>query len=116
MFDFKHGGTQQSAVSRRGLFRAAAAATAFPALARATAAFARDKLAGSGQVVVFSWGGPFTKNLRKHIYEPFTEATGIRVVDVITDVAEPPGQGDESGWPRRLGHRLHSSLHLSVHG
>lgn len=80
---------QQPGFSRRSMFRAAAAAMAFPALARATLAFAQDKLAGSGEVVVFSWGGLFTKGIRKYVYEPFTQATGIKVVDVSADVAEP---------------------------
>ncbi|MBB4423936.1 putative spermidine/putrescine transport system substrate-binding protein/mannopine transport system substrate-binding protein [Bradyrhizobium sp. CIR48] len=83
---FKH---PPSGFSRRSMLRAATAAMAVPALARSPVAFAQDKLAGSGQVIAFSWGGLFTKGIRKYVYEPFTEATGIKVVDVVADVAEP---------------------------
>ncbi|WFU62588.1 ABC transporter substrate-binding protein [Bradyrhizobium brasilense] len=56
---------------------------------KTTTAFARENLAGAGEVVVFSHGGSFTQNLRKHVFDPFTKATGIKVVDVIADLAEP---------------------------
>ncbi|MGY8632776.1 ABC transporter substrate-binding protein [Bradyrhizobium sp. 14AA] len=53
-------------------------------------AFAQRKLASrGGQVIVFSTGGAFTQSVRKYVFEPFTEATGIRVIDVIGDLAEP---------------------------
>lgn len=84
-----NGRHEQSGFTRRNILQAAVAAMAIPAIARATAAFAQDKLAGSDQVVVFSWGGLFTKGIRKYVYDPFTEATGIKVVDVTGDVAEP---------------------------
>ncbi|MCK1305141.1 hypothetical protein [Bradyrhizobium sp. 45] len=47
------------------------------------------KLAGSGEVVVFSWGGSFTDGVRRDVYEPFKKATRINVVDVVADLAEP---------------------------
>lgn len=89
MSEYEKSGFQRPGLSRRSIISAAAAAMAVPAFARPTVAFAQDKLAGSGQVVVFSWGGPFTKAVRQYIYEPFTAATGIKVVDVIADIAEP---------------------------
>ncbi|WP_404294940.1 ABC transporter substrate-binding protein (plasmid) [Microvirga sp. RSM25] len=76
-------------LSRRTLLRAATAAMAMPAVAQATSAFAQEKLAGSGQVVVYSYGGSFTAGMRKYVFEPFTKATGITVVDVTADFAEP---------------------------
>lgn len=76
-------------INRRGLLQAAAMAMAVPAVARATTAFAQEKLAGRGEVVVFSYGGSFTQGLRNSVFEPFTKATGISVVDVIADFAEP---------------------------
>ncbi|MHC4048019.1 ABC transporter substrate-binding protein [Bradyrhizobium sp. 23AC] len=79
----------QSGFSRRNLLRAAAAAMAIPAVARSTIAFAQEKLAGTGQVVAYSTGGAFSQGIRKFVYEPFTQATGIKVVDVIADLAEP---------------------------
>ncbi|KRQ02920.1 hypothetical protein AOQ72_05425 [Bradyrhizobium yuanmingense] len=60
-----------------------------PFVARATAAWAQERLAGSGEVVVFSYGGSYTQAVRKYVYEPFTKATGIAVVDVTADIAEP---------------------------
>ncbi|TXR50526.1 ABC transporter substrate-binding protein [Phyllobacterium endophyticum] len=81
--------TEQFTFNRRSILQAAIAALAIPAVARSTVAFAQDKLSGSGQVVVYSAGGAFTQGLRKYVYEPFTQATGIKVIDVIADVAEP---------------------------
>ncbi|MDF0523435.1 hypothetical protein P0R31_40445 [Bradyrhizobium yuanmingense] len=60
-----------------------------PIIANSTAAWAQEKLAGSGEVVVFSYGGSFTEGVRRSVYEPFTKATGIKVVDVVADLAEP---------------------------
>ncbi|WP_176936890.1 ABC transporter substrate-binding protein [Bradyrhizobium brasilense] len=60
-----------------------------PFVAKATAALGQDKLAGSGEVVIHSYGGSFTDNLRKSVFEPFTEATNIRIIDAIADLAEP---------------------------
>ncbi|WFU62585.1 ABC transporter substrate-binding protein [Bradyrhizobium brasilense] len=60
-----------------------------PFVAKATAAFGHEKLAGTGEVVVFSYGGSFTENLRKSVFVPFSKATGIRVVEVTADFAEP---------------------------
>ncbi|MFK4492226.1 ABC transporter substrate-binding protein [Bradyrhizobium sp. USDA 336] len=80
---------QRAGMNRRTLLQFAAAAMSIPAVARSTAAFAKDKLSGSGEVVVFSYGGTYTKALRKAVFEPFTQATGISVVDVVADFAEP---------------------------
>ncbi|VIO70073.1 Spermidine/putrescine-binding periplasmic protein [Bradyrhizobium ivorense] len=75
--------------NRRALLQGAAASMTIPALARATEAFAQEKLTGSGEVVVYSYGGSFTEGVRRQVYEPFTKATGIKVVDVVADLAEP---------------------------
>lgn len=80
---------QKSKFNRRDILRAAAASMAIPAIVKSTTAFAKDTLAGSGQVVAFSYGGLFTQGIRKYVYDPFTEATGIKVVDVIADVSDP---------------------------
>ncbi|MGY4408212.1 ABC transporter substrate-binding protein [Bradyrhizobium sp. USDA 3315] len=76
-------------VSRRLLLQSTAALLSLPLVAKTTVAFAQDKLAGSGEVVVCSYGGSFTESLRKYVSAPFTKATGIRVVDVTADNAEP---------------------------
>nr|WP_256466464.1 ABC transporter substrate-binding protein [Bradyrhizobium sp. 147] len=60
-----------------------------PFIAKATPVFGQEKLTGSGQVVVCSYGGSFVENLRKHVSDPFTKATGISVVDVTADNPEP---------------------------
>ena len=79
----------RAGVSRRSLLKATAAALGTPLLARSNLAHAQDKLAGKGEVVVFSFGGSYTAAMRKNVYEPFTKATGITVVDVTADFSEP---------------------------
>lgn len=75
--------------SRRSILQSAAGLLSFSFDAQATRAWAQDKLAGSGEVVVFSYGGSFTEGIRRYVYEPFTKTTGIKVVDVVADLAEP---------------------------
>ncbi|WP_146006725.1 hypothetical protein [Bradyrhizobium forestalis] len=75
-------------LSRRSFLESTAAVLSVPLIAKATAAWAQEKLAGSGEVVVFSYGGSYTEGVRKHVYEPFTKATGISVVDVTANIAE----------------------------
>ncbi|MCK1353265.1 ABC transporter substrate-binding protein [Bradyrhizobium sp. CW7] len=74
-------------VSRRSVIQSSAALLSVP-FVRPTVAFGQEKLAGAGEVVVCSYGGSFTENLRKYVSDPFTKATGIRVVDATTDTAE----------------------------
>ncbi|MDH2356506.1 ABC transporter substrate-binding protein [Bradyrhizobium sp. SSUT112] len=76
-------------LSRRSLLKSTVALLSVPFVAEATCAWAREKLAGTGEVVVFSWGGSFTDGVRRYVYEPFTKATGIKVADVVADLAEP---------------------------
>ncbi|MDH2357226.1 ABC transporter substrate-binding protein [Bradyrhizobium sp. SSUT112] len=76
-------------VSRRSLLQSTAALLSLPLVTNATVALAREKLAGTGEVVVYSYGGSFTDKLRKSVFDPFTKATGIKVVDVAADLAEP---------------------------
>lgn len=76
-------------LSRRSLLRSTAALLSIPIVADATTAWAQEKLAGTGEIVAFSWGGSFTDSVRRYVYEPFTKATGIKVVDVVADLAEP---------------------------
>ncbi|OSI32949.1 ABC transporter substrate-binding protein [Bradyrhizobium canariense] len=89
MSDQTNTAPKTSGLDRRSVLRAAAAAMAIPAVARATAAFAKEKLSGSGEVVVFVWGGSTTEAVRKNVFEPFTSTTGIKVSDVVGDIAEP---------------------------
>ena len=77
------------AVSRRSLLQSTAALLGLPFVAKAAVAFGQEKLAGTGEVLVYSYGGSFTENLRRYVFAPFTKATGIRVVDVTADFAEP---------------------------
>src|SRR5438132_13194778 len=74
-------------LSRRRILQAAA--IGIPALARTGMSSAQHKLAGKGEVIVFSFGGGYTQSMRKAVYEPFTKATGITVVDVVADFADP---------------------------
>ncbi len=41
-------------------------------------------LKGSGQVVVCTWGGSYTDAQRKTMFDPFTQATGIKVITTGT--------------------------------
>ncbi|MHB0791041.1 extracellular solute-binding protein [Bradyrhizobium sp. 5.13L] len=76
-------------LNRRSLIQSTAALLSMPFVATATRAWAKEKLAGSGEVIVFSYGGSFTDGVRRAVYEPFTTATGIKVVDVVADFCEP---------------------------
>ncbi|MVT55977.1 extracellular solute-binding protein [Bradyrhizobium yuanmingense] len=76
-------------VSRRSLLQSTAGLLSLPLVVNTTVAFAGEKLAGTGEVVVYSYGGSFTEKLRKSVFDPFTKATGIKVVDVTADLAEP---------------------------
>ncbi|MCA1510391.1 extracellular solute-binding protein [Bradyrhizobium sp. NBAIM01] len=82
-------GNQVRGLNRRSLIQSTAALLSVPFVATATSAGAQEKLAGSGEVVVFSYGGSFTDGVRRAVYEPFTKATGIKVVDVVADFCEP---------------------------
>lgn len=75
--------------TRRSVLQSSAALLSTPFMAKANSAFGHEKLPGSGEVVVCSYGGSFTENLRKYVSEPFTKVTGIRVVDVTAGEAEP---------------------------
>lgn len=79
-------------LNRRALLQSTAVLLSAPLVARANKAWAQEKLAGSGEVVAFSYGGSYTKGVREHVYDPFTQATGIKVIDVVADIAEPQVQ------------------------
>ncbi|MCK1641368.1 ABC transporter substrate-binding protein [Bradyrhizobium sp. 157] len=76
-------------VSRRSVLQSSTALLSAPFVSKATAVFGQEKLAGTGEVVVYSYGGSFTEKLRRYVSDPFTKSTGIRVVDVTADNAEP---------------------------
>lgn len=79
----------QHSISRRSILKASAASLAVPFVATTTTAWAQERLAGTGEVIVHSFGGSFTEALRRYVHDPFTKATGIKVVDVVADVADP---------------------------
>lgn len=76
-------------LSRRSLVQSSAALLSMPFVAKATSAWAQEKLAGSGEVVVCTSGGSFTAGARKYVFDPFTKATGIQVIDVVADIPDP---------------------------
>lgn len=86
---FMNGRREQSVLNRRALLRGGIATMVVPAIMGLTRAFAQEKLAGRGEVVIYSYGGSFTEGVRRYVYEPFTKATGIKVVDVVADLSEP---------------------------
>jgi putative spermidine/putrescine transport system substrate-binding protein len=88
--NMKHtGAVRPSGLRRRDILKVAAVTAPSLLLGQSPRAYAQDKLSGRGEVVVFSYGGAFTQDTRKNVYEPFTKATGITVVDVTADIAEP---------------------------
>lgn len=76
-------------LNRRAVLKSTVVMLSAPWVARANKASAQEKLTGSGEVVAFSYGGAYTKGIRERVYDPFTKATGIKVIDVVADVAEP---------------------------
>ncbi|MBT1517381.1 ABC transporter substrate-binding protein [Bradyrhizobium sp. SRL28] len=83
-------GHSHRGLSRRSLLQSTAGLLSIPFVVKATTAWAQEKLAGSsGEVVVYSYGGSFTEGARRYVFDPFTKATGIKVVDVVADYAEP---------------------------
>jgi putative spermidine/putrescine transport system substrate-binding protein len=76
-------------VSRRSLLQSTAALVSVPFVAKPITAWAEEKIAGTGEVIVYSYGGSFTERVRQYVFEPYSKATGIRVVDVTADLAEP---------------------------
>ena len=79
----------RNGVSRRSLIQSAAALVGAPLLATTNKVMAQDKLAGSGEVIVQSYGGSYTAGLQQYVHEPFTKATGIKVVDIVADLGDP---------------------------
>ncbi|MBR1165238.1 ABC transporter substrate-binding protein [Bradyrhizobium elkanii] len=77
-------------VSRRSMIGSAAGLLSVPFVTEAPIAWAQEKLKGSGEVVVQNFGGPLTQAIRRAIHEPFTKATGIKVIDVVADLSEGP--------------------------
>ncbi|MCK1727592.1 hypothetical protein [Bradyrhizobium sp. 142] len=75
--------------SRRAVVKSAAGLLSAPLIGKVTPANSQEKLKGSGSVVVYGYGGSATAGIRKTVFEPFTKETGITVVDVIADSAEP---------------------------
>lgn len=76
-------------LSRRSLLESAAALLSIPFVAKSTVAWAEEKLAGSGEVIYFSYGGSFTEGIRRYVFDPFTKATGIKVIDATGDHPGP---------------------------
>ncbi|MBR1165236.1 ABC transporter substrate-binding protein [Bradyrhizobium elkanii] len=76
-------------VSRRTLLQAAPSLLSLPFITKSTSVWAQENLSGTGEVVVQSYGGPATEAIRRAVNDPFTKATGIKVVDVTVDAAEP---------------------------
>jgi spermidine/putrescine-binding protein len=43
---------------------------------------------GTGHVVIMTYGGSWTVNMRKSVHDPFTQETGISVIDATADFSE----------------------------
>lgn len=83
------GSQSACALSRRSVLQSAAALLSVPLVAEATTSWAQERLAGSGEVVVSSRGGAFADAIKRNCYDPFTKATGIKVVPVTANLDEP---------------------------
>ena len=88
MSNSHQGHPRAQGLNRRSLIQSAAALS-MPLVLQGTVAWAQEKLAGSGEVIAFSNGGSFTEGARKYVFDPFTKATNIKVIDVVADIAEP---------------------------
>lgn len=75
--------------SRRAVVKSAAGLLSAPLIGKVAPANSQEKLKGSGSVIAYSYGGSATAGIRKNVFEPFTQETGITVVDVIADNSEP---------------------------
>ncbi|WP_441258720.1 ABC transporter substrate-binding protein [Bradyrhizobium sp. 521_C7_N1_3] len=82
-------GASSASMTRRLILQATASSLAMPLVTKSTLAWAEEKLAGSGEVVVQTFGGSYTEGFRRYVHDPFTKATGIKVVDVVADIADP---------------------------
>lgn len=89
MTDRKFDSAAFGGLSRRSLLQSADAALSFPMIATSSKAATQDRVAGTGEVVAYGYGGSWTAAVRQNIHEPFTKATGINVVDVAADYAGP---------------------------
>lgn len=78
-----------SRLPRRSVLQSTAVLLSVPFVAKAAPGWAQEKLAGTGEIVVFSFGGSFTDGARRNVFDPFTKATGIKIVDVMADFAVP---------------------------
>ncbi|WP_441258705.1 ABC transporter substrate-binding protein [Bradyrhizobium sp. 521_C7_N1_3] len=79
----------QRGTNRRSILQATACSLAVPFVAKPSSAWTKEKLAGSGEVVVQTFGGSYTEGFRRYVHDPFTKSTGINVVDVVSDNADP---------------------------
>lgn len=89
MIKQKSSGHSKLGISRRAILQATAGSLSMPFVAKTTAAWAQERLAGIGEVVVQNFGGSLTEGTRRSVMDPFTKATGIKVVDVVADIADP---------------------------
>ncbi|MGY4408402.1 spermidine/putrescine-binding protein [Bradyrhizobium sp. LB7.1] len=81
--------SSQPGISRRTIIQAAAGSLSMPFVAKTTNAWAQERLAGTGEIVVQNFGGSLTEGTRRSVTDPFTKATGIKIVDVAADIADP---------------------------
>jgi putative spermidine/putrescine transport system substrate-binding protein len=75
----------------------AAAALIGPRAFAAAAAADLTPLKGTGQVIVSTWGGSYTDAQTKAFFDPFTKATGIKVVTTGTPDAAKMKLMEDSG-------------------
>lgn len=89
MSTLKDKSAPHAGLTRRSALQSTAAILAVPFLAKITTASAQERIFGTGEVVAFSNGGSLTLGLRRSVHEPFTKATGIKVIEVTGDFSEP---------------------------
>ena len=68
-------GALSASMTRRLILQATASSLAMPLVTKSTLAWAEEKLAGSGEVVVQTFGGSYTEGFRRYVHDPFTKAT-----------------------------------------
>lgn len=82
-------GNSHRGLTRRSLLQSAATMMSVRMFAESTMAWAQEKVAGTGEVVFGSFGGSFSEGVRKYVFEPFTKATGIKVIDATVASVDP---------------------------
>ena len=80
-FEYVHEAYKDGKISRRDFVKFAGIAGAALGLAGGPFGLVAKAIAGKDAITCHSWGGSTSEALRKFAFDPFTQATGIKVID-----------------------------------